>query len=97
MSLRIKELTNDRSYNHISTSVAAAIKSGPGILQSLALNNVGTSWQIDVYDGTGTTGARIASIRSGVYGVMRYDLTFNQGLFIDAVEGTAGSLTVIYK
>lgn len=86
-------------YTVLSSAAAVTVKSGAGFLQSIILNNAGTAWEIDVYDGAGTTATRIAAIRNAsVPTVLRYDLPFTQGLYIDGVKGTtAGDLIVNYN
>lgn len=78
-------------------SSTVAGKTTKATFHGIIINNPGTTWEIDIYDGTSSSAASIAKIRSPVVGPYIYDIALNSGLFIDTVKGGAvGDLTVIY-
>lgn len=94
----VNVLNNDRSFNTINTAIGLLAKTGPGFLDSIIINNAGTAWEVDVYDGTSSSGTRMAAIRSGSFGDSQYGIPFANGLFIDAAKNTVvGELIVKYK
>ncbi len=85
------------------------VSSGKGILNAIVFNNVGTAWEVDVYDGVSSSATLteanespnnpipIAKIRSAAFGATPYNIPISQGIFIDAQKGTTqGDITVIY-
>ncbi len=86
------------SYSVISTAVGTLVKTGAGFLKSLTVNNAGTAWEIDVYDGTASSGATMGKIRGAGVTTLNYNSSFATGLFVDSVKGTtAGDVTVSYR
>lgn len=101
-----EDLTNDVlkneqrfSYANISTAVGTAVKSAAGFLHGITINNAGTAWEVDVYDGTSSSGTKIASIRSATVPTeLLFNVVMGTGIFVDTVKGTAvGDLTVRYR
>lgn len=94
------KVTNDQySYTNIASATAIAVKTGAGFFNKIVINNAGTAWEVDVYDGTGTTGARIGTLRNAsVPQYILYEIPITTGIYIDAVKGTtSGDLIVVYK
>jgi hypothetical protein len=87
------------NLTNISTGVGTTVKTGSGLVHSITINNPGTAWEVDVYDGTASSGTSIGKIRSAAApSTLRLDGSFATGLFIDTVKGTAvGDLTVTYR
>lgn len=101
-----EDITNDVlktenrfTLQEINTGVGTLVKTGAGFLHRININNAGSSWEIDVYDGTSSSGTSIAKIRGATTIVSpEYNGTFSTGLFIDTVKGTTvGDLTVSYR
>lgn len=86
------------SPSNIVSAAGTLVKTGAGMLHLIQVNDVGTAWEIDIYDGTTSSGTALAKMRSTTVGDKRFDVTFATGLFIDTVKGTAvGNLTVSYR
>lgn len=83
----------------ISTGVGTSVNSGSCFLHTIVINNPGTAWEIDVYDGTASSGTSRGKIRSAAAPTtLTYDVSLATGLFIDTVKGTTvGDLTVSYR
>jgi hypothetical protein len=82
----------------ISTAIGTLVKTGVGVIKSITFNNVGTAWEVDVYDGTASTGTSIGKIRGAGVTTLTYDGAFSVGLFVDTVKGTTpGNITVSYR
>lgn len=97
MGTKVTQQT-DYDYLDISTGVGTLVKTGAGELNSLIINNAGSSWEVDLYDGTSSSATSIGKIRGLGVGDIPYNLRFRTGLFIDTVKGTTvGDLTVIYE
>lgn len=95
----VLKVENRANYQNISTGVGTAVKSTAGFLHGISINNAGTAWEIDVYDGTASSGTLIAKIRGTTLPTsLQFDVAFAVGLFIDSVKGTTvGDLTVEYR
>ncbi len=89
----------DYDYLEISSAIGTLVKTGAGELNALVFNNAGSSWEVDLYDGTSSAATSIGKVRGlTLPGVLKYNLRFRTGLFIDTVKGsTAGDLSVIYE
>ena len=102
-----EDVDNDRmkmefryGYTNMNSLTTTNIKASAGVLHGITLNNPGTSWEVDIYDGNTTTaGTRIGTFRSPIRNIsVPYDMEFLTGLTIDAEKGTtAGDLTVSYR
>ena len=85
-------------YIEIASSATFYLKGSPGYLQGITVNNPGTSWTLQIFDGkvsdTAIAGATAFAIpAAGTY--LDYDCNFSKGLTI-VTSGTAGSITVEY-
>ncbi len=100
-----EDITNDvlkteQRFSGVEVEASATtVKTGSGFLHALSILNAGTAWEIDVYDGTSSSGTRIGRIRSAtVPTTLILNRTFATGLFIDPVKGTTtGNLHVSYR
>jgi hypothetical protein len=100
-----EDATNDvikveqrNAYSRISTAIGTLVKTGAGLLHLASLHKTGENWEVDVYDGTDSTGTCIAQIRGCSSMSWTYDVAFSTGLFIDSVKGDSpGDLTVSYR
>jgi hypothetical protein len=86
-------------YKEIAASGTTTVKTGPGFLQSIVVNNAGTSWTLQVFDNVAGSGSAIAGASAfampAAGSVLKYGCHFSAGLTI-VTSGTAGSLTVSY-
>lgn len=87
------------SAANIASATTSQVKTGTGLLHNITINNAGTSWEIDIYDGTSSSGTSLGKIRGATLpNSLRFDTTFSSGLFVDAVKGsTAGDITISYR
>lgn len=101
-----EDITNDvlkaeaqYTYNNISTNTTTTVKSGPGFLHALAVNNPGASETVTLYDNTTNSGTLIATITipAGYLGTILYDVKLTTGLTIVTAGTTACNLTVSYR
>jgi hypothetical protein len=90
--------TNSYTYTHINSNTSATVKSGAGVLYSVAINTKGASSNtITLYDGTSSAGTVIATIdtTANVQSIL-YNVAFTTGLYYVVQTGTAGDLTIAY-
>lgn len=80
------------SYTYINSTTSTAIKTGPGLLHTIVVGAIGTTWAITVSDGANT----IATFTPTAIGELTFDLLFLNGLTITST-GTAGSITVTWE
>lgn len=84
------------SYTHVATNTTTNIKTGAGILNTIAVNNPGGTWTITVNDG-GNTIAVIAPSASASSNTLVYECSFNTGLSIVTAGTTPGDITVTWQ
>ncbi len=96
MSLDVTTRLPTLAWTNINTGIGSVIQKGAGTLKALSIVNAGSSWEVDVYDGTASTGTRIAFFRGlTAPGTVTLDIPYTNGLFIDTVKGTTvGELLV---
>lgn len=84
-------------YANINAAGTSVLKVGPGTLDRVVINKVGTTSTFTIYDNIAASGAVIALIdtASGV-GTLDYRLDFNTGLTVVA-SATPGDITVVYE
>lgn len=84
---------------NISTNTTTLVKSGAGILSSIAINTKGASSNTaTVYDSLTGTGTILAVIdTTASIGTIQYNLKFSIGLTVVTATGTAANLTVMYS
>lgn len=82
-------------YLNISAATAGTqVKTGPGQLRTVAINNAASASTIALYDGTSAEGTPIATIDGDVQVSLDYGLMFSVGLFV-MVSG-APNVTIIF-
>jgi hypothetical protein len=86
---------NIGSYSHISSNTSTAVKSSAGTLHKLVVNNPGTAWVAEIYDGT--TSDAVVAIADLVAGPLEYGLALSTGLTVVTSGTAAGDLTVVYN
>lgn len=84
------------AYNDAVGTAGHQIKSGAGTLQGVNVNTVGTSSTATLYDGTNTSGTKLATIDTTKAGPNLYDVAFTTGLFIVSSTVTPADITVSY-
>lgn len=85
-------------YNHIAANATTVVKSGPGLLHWVTINNPGTAETITMYDSTTASGTLIGTHTAPAQGaIYEYDIMFTNGLTIVTAGTTAGDYTVSYR
>jgi hypothetical protein len=85
-------------YRNISTNASTQVKTGPGVLHLVAVNNIGTAETLTIFDNTSCTGTTIAAL-SAVSGPesIGYDVQFFTGLCVTSAGTTAGNFTISFQ
>ena len=87
------------NWNRINTAAGTLVVSGSGRLGSVIVNNFGTAWEIELYDGTSSASTNVIGVIKGgtVPTKIDYNIPFKRGLFVNTEKGTtAGDLTLTY-
>jgi hypothetical protein len=99
LSLSSIPITNNSyTYKHINSNTSAIVKSGAGVLYSVAINTKGASSNtITLYDGLSSAGTVIATIdtTANTQSIL-YNVAYSTGLFFQTQTGTAGDFTIAY-
>lgn len=84
------------NYVHLTAIAATQVRTGPGILRSITINDATTSAVVTVYDNT-TAATPIAIIDAGTFmGTLQYDANFLTGLRI-VISGATPDITVCWS
>jgi thymidine phosphorylase len=84
-------------YNYMPSAATTTIKTGPGVLHSIVVNNIGSAGTITVFDNTAGSGTTIATILTQAASTTYlYDVGFSTGLTITTGGTTAPNITVSY-
>ncbi len=85
-------------YRNINAAGTTTIKSGPGVLVSVTINNKGGGGHtVTLYDNTTGAGAKIATIDgTGNQVTLFYNIGFTTGLTVVTAGGTAADITVAF-
>lgn len=78
---------------HVTASGVIAGQGG-GVLHLVVVNTGNTGATLTLYDGTSTSGAKIAGIAAAATASLTYDAVLNSGLYA-AVSGTVDATVVI--
>lgn len=84
------------SYNDAVGTAGDQIKSGAGVLASVTINTAGTSSTATLYDGTNTSGIKLATIDTTSSRTLNFNAAFTTGLFIVSSTVTPADITVGY-
>ena len=84
------------AYNDAVGTAGHQIKTGAGTLASVTVNTPGTSSTAVLYDGTNTSGTKLATIDTSASKTLTYNLAFTTGLFIVSSTVTPADITVGY-
>lgn len=90
----------ENDYRYIATATNTTVKSGEGVLRSLAVNKAVASGEITIYDSVIATGSNIIGkitfpgtlLQNQVF--LPYDVNFSTGLSIKTSQAT--DITVSY-
>jgi hypothetical protein len=87
-------------YKELAANATTTLKTGPGYLQGITVNNAGTSWTLQIFDSVAGSGTAIAggtafTVPAAGTG-LNYDYGFSNDLTIVASGTTAGSITVAW-
>lgn len=83
------------AYTHITGATNTQIKSGPGVLHTVTINNPGAGGpSVTMFDDTSCAGAKIGTIVPTAHATLTYDVTFRLGLCVGTGGGTPPDLTV---
>lgn len=88
-------------YLEINSKATFVVKTGPGVLAGIMVNNAGTGWTLQVFDNISAVAPAIAGGTAfavpAAGSFLNYGgLGFSNGLTIVSGGSTAGSITVIY-
>jgi hypothetical protein len=89
-------------YLNMVGIVTTTLKSGPGVLHNLCINNGANATIITIYDSTTATGTKIGTpdvlgINTNVLRCLQYDAEFTTGLTIVSAGSAANDITVTYQ
>ncbi|MDE2100082.1 MAG: hypothetical protein KGL39_22700 [Patescibacteria group bacterium] len=94
MAEHVEEVFSDKD---ITSSATTVVKSGPGLLRSITVTKVGTTWQAKAYDNTAASGTvLINELDLNAEATYTFDFAFGTGLTIVTSGGTAGEIVVSY-
>jgi hypothetical protein len=86
------------SYNTAANTVGYQVKTGAGVFRGVTVNTAGvTAPSATIYDGTSTSGTKLATINTGTQISLEYNIAFTVGLFIVLSATTPADVTVAYQ
>ncbi len=85
------------AYNTSANTAGYQVKSGAGILRGVTVNTVGTTSSATFYDGTSTSGTKLATMSTLSQTSLTYDVSFTTGLFVVLAGGVAADVTIRYN
>jgi len=99
---------SDNTYKTVLNANASStypyvIRSGAGVLESIAINRPASSTDLRIYDGTATTTGTLIATIYATSTVMAYPRNVDfgvavvKGIVLDVPAGFAGDYTVIYR
>ena len=81
---------------NITTATGTLVKTGAGVLNSIAVNTAGAGSDVKVYDGTTSGGTLLGTISTAAQTVLNLGWSFTTGLFLTTENGTPANITVSY-
>lgn len=94
---RIGIVTGDHATLTSSTGVTEVLKSNAGFLHNVAIQSVGTTWTIDLYDDTAAANNRVWSwVTADGKGPFALQIPLQAGLVL-VTTGTAGAATIVWS
>lgn len=103
--------TEINQYQNITGNGTTYIKSGPGLLRAICINNNTTGGTVTVYDNTTNSGTRIMTVQLGTpsggllstsglpspVNLTSLDVRFNTGLTVVTSGSSNNNITVFYR
>lgn len=87
----------DYSFVHYNAATTGTlIKTGSSVLFSVNVGDPGSAMEIDLYDGTSTSGQLIAKLKPTVSGSYQFNAALNNGLYVVISGTTVGDVTITY-
>jgi len=84
------------AYNTTSDTAGYQVKSGAGIWHGISVNTAGLTSAAVLYDGTSTSGTKLATVSTLAQVSLFYDIAFATGLFLVLTGGTPADVTITY-
>ncbi|HHV58258.1 MAG TPA: hypothetical protein GXX50_10930 [Firmicutes bacterium] len=86
------------TYQHFNAATSGTgVKSGPGVLHAVAVNDSGSGMTLTLYDGTSTSGTVLGVIKPTAPVTLTYDARFATGLFVVIDGTTVGDITLSFE
>lgn len=87
------------AHNFAAVSAGVAVKTGPGVLQSLTVNTAATgAGTVTLYDGTSTAGTKLATVSTLALASLSFNIAFTLGLFaVIASTTTPADVTIVTR
>lgn len=87
----------DYFFAHYNTATAGTlIKAGSGVLYSINVGDPGSAMEINLYDGTSTSGQLITKLKPTVSTSYQFNANLNNGLYVVISGTTVGDVTITY-
>ena len=86
-----------KAKNYSANNAGDQVKTGAGLLQGLTINTGGTTSSATLYDGTSTSGTKLATVATTALGSLTFNIAFTTGLFVVLAGGAAADVTVTYR
>lgn len=95
----IPDISTNPTYTQtaISGNASTVLKTAPGFLQSIVINNPGATWLITVFDNTACSGGQLFQVTPTVTTTLTYNDTLTTGLCITTSGTTPGNISVIFR
>lgn len=99
------------SYSNVTGNTTATIKSSPGVLMGVMINNNGTDGVLTIYDNTAASGTKIGTLQLGTpsggllsssgiqgpAGFIAMNVRFTTGLTVVTTGSSSNNVTLIYR
>lgn len=79
-----------------ATNANTVVKNGPGALEGVTVNTVGTTSTLKLYDGLDNTGTLLATIATTAQVSLRFGIKLAVGLYVERAGGAPANLTIMY-
>jgi len=91
---------NSGTYRNLLANATTTLKTGPGKLYRIVINNAGVSGNtLTIYDNTAASGTLVGVVDTVELNgrVLEYNLNLQTGLTVVMATGTAADITVVYS
>lgn len=73
----------------LSSAAGVTAVTGRGFLEKIVVGDPGASWEIEIFDGTSSSGTRIGTIkRASQPVVLEFNVNVVNGVFVNGEKGT---------